>query len=101
MKWQLKKLLNGGESTLGNQSTGPRGGSFGPFTFTASASASFSGGTVVLTPPDIIQINNCNLNYSLNLTLTVDLNDILPSFCIPQICIPIPFFGDLCTPKIC
>jgi hypothetical protein len=95
------KILNGGEAALGNQSTGPRGGSFGPFTFTASASASFSDGTVVLTPPHIIQINNCNLNYSLNLTLTVDLNDILPSFCIPQICIPIPFFGDLCTPKIC
>jgi len=94
-------LLNGAENALGVQSTGPGGGTLGPFTASWSASASFSGGTVTLTPPNMIQFTNCNLNYMLNFTLNVDLNNILPSFCLPQVCIPIPFFGEVCTPQIC
>jgi hypothetical protein len=95
------KLLHDAETALGTQSTGPQGGSLGPFSATFSASASFSGGAIDLIAPNIIQITNCNFNYSVDLSLSVDLNSILPSFCLPQICIPIPFDGDICTPKIC
>jgi hypothetical protein len=94
-------LLHDAEAALGTQSTPPGGGSVGPFTATWSASASFSGGAIDLLPPNIIQITDCNLNYSLNFSLSVDLNSFLPHFCLPQICIPIPFDGSLCTPKIC
>ena len=95
------KLLHDAETALGTRSTGPQGGSLGPFSATFSASASFSGGAIDLIAPNIIQLTNCNFNYSVDLSLSVDLNSILPSFCLPQICIPIPFDGDICTPKIC
>jgi hypothetical protein len=94
------KLLHDAETLFGTRSTGPGGGSLGPFSATWSASASFSGGAIDLIAPNIIQITNCNLNYTLNFSLTIDLNNILPNFCIPQICIPTPF-GDICTPQIC
>jgi hypothetical protein len=93
-------LLHDAETALGTRSTSG-GGSLGPFSASWTASASFSGGVIDLLPPNVIQITNCNLNYSLGFSIAVDLNDILPHFCLPQICIPIPFFGDLCTPKIC
>ena len=94
-------LLHDAEAALGTRSTPPGGGPLGPFTATWSASASFSDGTIDLLPPNIIQITDRHLNYTLNFSLSVDLNSILPNFCLPQICIPIPFDGNLCTPKIC
>ena len=94
------KLLHSAETALGTISTGPGGGNLGPFSASWSASASFSGGTINLISPNIIRIADCNLNYSLNFTLTVDLNSILPNFCLPRVCIWTPF-GDICTPKIC
>jgi hypothetical protein len=93
-------LLHDAESALGTQSTSG-GGSLGPFVATWGASASFSGGAIDLIPPNVIQITDCHLNYSLNFSLSVDLNSFLPHFCLPQICIHIPFDGNLCTPKIC
>ena len=93
-------LLHDAEAALGTQSTSG-GGSLGPFAATWSASASFSDGAIDLLPPNIIQITDCHLNYSLGFSLSVDLNSFLPHFCLPQICIPIPFDGSLCTPKIC
>jgi hypothetical protein len=71
-------------------------GSLGPFTATYSASASLSGGTVTLRAPNVIEVDNATVNYSLNLTFSLNLNDFLPSFCLPVICI----FG-WCTPTIC
>ncbi len=94
------KLLHAAETALGTMSTGPGGGNIGPFSASWSASASFSGGTINLISPNIIRISDCNLNYSLNFTLTVDLNSILPNFCLPRVCIWTPF-GDVCTPRIC
>jgi len=89
------KLLADAEVLLGTKSSNG-GGSLGPFSATWGASVSFSGGTVTLTPPNIIEIDNCTLNYSLSFSFSLDLNDFLPSFCIPQICI----FG-FCTPSFC
>ena len=88
-------LLHDAEATLGTLSKSG-GGSLGPFVANYSASVSFSGGNVDLIPPNIIQLADCNVNYSLNFSFGIDLNDFLPSFCLPQICI----FG-WCTPKIC
>ncbi len=88
-------LLHDAEATLGTLSKSG-GGSLGPFVANYSASVSFSGGTVDLIPPNIIQLADCNVNYSLNFSFGIDLNDFLPNFCLPQICI----FG-WCTPKIC
>jgi len=88
-------LLHDAEATLGTLSKSG-GGSLGPFVANYSASVSLSGGTVNLVPPNVIQIADLNINYSLNLSFGLDLGSFLPSFCLPQICI----FG-WCTPKIC
>jgi hypothetical protein len=88
-------LLHDAEATLGTLSKSG-GGSLGPFVANYSASVSFSGGVVNLIPPNVIEIANLNLNYSLNFSFGIDLGSFLPSFCLPQICI----FG-WCTPKIC
>jgi hypothetical protein len=88
-------LLHDAETTLGTI-TKNGGGSLGPFFANYGASVSFSGGTVNLIPPNVIEIANLNVNYSLHLTFGLDLNNFLPHFCLPQIC----FFG-WCTPKIC
>jgi len=88
-------LLHDAETTLGTLSKSG-GGSLGPFVANYSASVSFSGGSVDLIPPNIIQLTDCNVNYSLSLSFGIDLGDFLPSFCLPQICI----FG-WCTPQIC
>jgi hypothetical protein len=94
-------LIHDAESTVGTLVAGPTSGSFGPITASASASAFLANGGVDLIPPDIIRIADCELHYSLNLDLSVDLSAILPDFCLPQVCIPIPFDGEICTPKIC
>lgn len=88
-------LLHDAEATLGIK-TASGNSSLGPFFADYSASVSFTGGTVNLTPPNVIEIADLNINYSLNLSVGIDLNDVLPSFCLPQICV----FG-WCTPKIC
>lgn len=88
-------LLHDAETALGTLTKSGSGG-FGPFGASYSVSATFSGGTVDLNPPNVIAIANCTLHYSVSLSFSVDLNSFLPHFCLPQICI----FG-ICTPKIC
>lgn len=83
--------------TVGNSGSG----SLGPFTASWGASASFSGGTVDLIPPDIIRIATMQMNYNLNFSFQIDLNKFLPSFCLPRVCVRIPFVGRVCTPRIC
>ncbi len=95
------KLIHDAEAELGTLVAGPTSGSFGPITASAGASAFLANGSVDLIPPDIIRIADCELHYSLNLSLSLDLSAFLPDFCLPQICIPIPFDGEICTPKIC
>jgi hypothetical protein len=88
-------LLHDAETALGTLSRSGSG-SFGPFGASYTVSATFSGGTVNLNPPNIIEIADCNLHYSVSLSFSLDLNSFLPHFCLPQVCI----FG-ICTPKIC
>lgn len=88
-------LLHDAETALGTISKSGSG-SFGPFGASYSASVTFSGGTINLNPPNVIEIANGNLHYSVSLTFSLDLNSFLPHFCLPQVCV----FG-ICTPKIC
>ncbi len=76
-------------------------GNLGPFLASYSVSATVSAGTVDLIVPDIIRINNIRLNFSLNLSIGIDLSTILPDFCLPQVCVNIPCVGRVCTPRIC
>jgi hypothetical protein len=76
-------------------------GALGPFTASWNASGSFSGGSVDLIAPNVIRLANVQLNYSLSFSFSFDLSSILPDFCLPQICVDIPFIGEVCTPTIC
>lgn len=89
------KLLHDAEATLGPQ-TKNGGGSLGPFFANYNATVWFSGGNVNLIPPNVIEIANLKVNYSLNLTFGLDLSQFLPTFCLPRVCI-----AGWCTPKIC
>jgi len=62
---------------------------------------SVGGGTVDLIPPptDVIRIAGCRLNYSVGVTLSLDLSFL--NFCLPQVCVTLPFIGRICTPRIC
>jgi hypothetical protein len=93
-------LIHAAETTLGTLSKSGSG-SLGPFNTSWNASASFSGGMIDLIAPNVVRIANCQFNYALGFSFSFDLSNILPDFCLPQICIPIPFDGKLCTPKIC
>ena len=94
------KLVQLAQADLGTL-TEADSASLGPFGVSWNASANFTGGSVDLRTPDIVRIQNMDLNYSLGFTLTIDLNDILPEFCLPQVCLSIPFDGEICTPEIC
>lgn len=94
------ELLHDAQATLGVLSRSGSG-SLGPFTANWSASAFLAGGTVDLIPPNVIRIADCELHYSLHFDFSFDLSSILPDFCLPQICIRIPFIGRVCTPRIC
>jgi hypothetical protein len=89
-------LLHDAETALGTKSAGPASTSLGPFTVTYSASVSFTGGTVKLLPPDVIEISNLNIPYNLTFSFSLDINAFLPRICLPSVC----FLG-WCTPSIC
>jgi hypothetical protein len=88
-------LLHDAEITLGTPSQSGSG-SLGPFTAGYDVSVNFSGGSVNLTPPNIIEIANLNINYSAGLNFSIDLNNFIPEICIPSIC-----FIFFCTPSFC
>lgn len=94
------KLVHDGEMALGTVSESGSG-SLGPFTASWNASAHLANGSIDLIAPDVIRIADCELHYSLGFTFSFDLSSILPDFCLPQICVWIPFVGTVCTPKIC
>lgn len=96
----LTDMLSAVENATPPLSTGGSG-SLGPFTASYGATASFSGGSVALMPPNTIQVTNCTLHYSLSLSFGIDLNTVIPPLCLPQVCIPIPFDGQICTPAFC
>lgn len=76
-------------------------GSLGPFNASWNASASFSGGAVDLIAPNVLRLADVRMDYSVNLTFSFDLSDIIPDFCLPQICVTLPWIGRVCTPRIC
>src|SRR6266702_1318939 len=90
-------LLHAAEAAVGTVSKSGSG-SFGPLGVGWTASASFTGGTVSLAAPDTVAIDNLEVDYSLSLSLSIDLSFL--DFCLPQVCIPTPW-GDICTPTIC
>ena len=94
------ELLHDAETTLGTL-TRSGSGSLGPFNANWSASAFLAGGTVDLIVPNVIRVTNCELHYRVHFSFSFDLSTILPDFCLPQVCIRIPFIGKICTPKIC
>jgi hypothetical protein len=76
-------------------------GSLGPFDASYTVSGSFTSGAIDLIAPGTVRIDHLHFDWNANLTFSVDLNDILPHFCIPQACVHIPCVGTVCTPKIC
>jgi hypothetical protein len=94
------KLVHAAETTIGTLSDSGSG-SLGPFGASWNASGSFADGSIDLIAPDIVRIADCEVHYTLGLTISLDLGAILPEFCLPQICIWLPFVGTVCTPEIC
>lgn len=94
------RLVHDAETLFGMQ-TKSGSGNLGPFFANYTVSASVSGGTVTLHAPNIIELDDVHLNYSLSLDFGIDLNNFLPHFCLPQVCVDIPFIGKICTPEIC
>lgn len=81
----------------------PRSGSgnLGPFVASYTATATLANGSVDLIPPNIIRLVDLRLNWHVDFRFSFDLSNILPDFCLPQICVDIPFIGRVCTPRIC
>ncbi|MEH6829460.1 MAG: hypothetical protein V7661_01355 [Sulfitobacter sp.] len=75
--------------------------SLGPLNANWTAGVSFIPGGVSLREPDIVRLSNMQVNFSASVGISIDLNDFLPDFCLPRICIRIPFVGRVCTPEIC
>jgi hypothetical protein len=95
------ELVHDAETALGILSDAGSGG-LGPFTASWNVSIFFSDGSVDLISPDVIRIADCEMHYNLDFDFPIDLNDFLPAFCLPRVCIPNPFDGgELCTPEIC
>lgn len=93
-------LVTAAQNALGTQSRSGNG-NLGPFNANWTASAGFSGGSVDLREPNIVGLQNVTLNFSVGIGFSIDLSDILPDFCLPRVCIRIPFVGRVCTPRIC
>src|SRR2546430_2283262 len=78
---------------------------WGPFQVGYSASVALSGGVAVLenAPANKLDLNNVNVAGSVSAFFTFDLGLILPTICIPpfQVCVDIPFIGNVCTPQFC
>jgi hypothetical protein len=94
------QLVNAAEAALGTLASSGSG-HLGPFGVNWSVAANFSGGSAGLTPPKTISLNTIQFNYQIKLSFELDLNDFLPHGCLPQVCVTIPFIGQVCTPKIC
>lgn len=93
-------LLDTAIGALGPQSNAGSG-SLGPFTASYSVTAALTNGDVDLIPPDIIRLVDLRVDWNINFSFAIDLNAILPTFCLPQVCIDIPCVGQVCTPTIC
>lgn len=93
-------LIQDAQAALGTLSSSGSG-TLGPFTANWSATASFSEGTVDLIAPNVIRLADVRMDYTVSFSFSFDLSSIIPDFCLPRICIDIPFIGRVCTPRIC
>jgi hypothetical protein len=97
---QLMQKLLAGESISKSDSA-----SWGPFSVGYSVNVALSGGTIELidAPANIVRVHNLNISGNVFVFFTFDLGAILPTICIPpfQVCIDIPFIGEVCTPQVC
>lgn len=95
----MQKLL----STLSASDSGSS--SWGPFTVGYSASVALSGGSVSLIDPDTVHLDSVNVSGSVGVFFDFDLGALvgIDNICIPpfQICVDIPFLGEVCTPQVC
>jgi hypothetical protein len=77
------------------------GGNLGPFGVRWHTEVSFGLKGTQLVAPNSIRFNDGEIDFHIDLTLTADLNRILPELCLPQVCTP-DFFGiQICSPSIC
>jgi hypothetical protein len=95
------QLLHQAQAAIGTISKNGAG-SLGPFQTAWNASASLANGTINLNPANEVDVRDCDLNYNLSFGFTFDLSSIIPDFCLPQICVDLPFnLGRICTPTVC
>ncbi|HEY0181093.1 MAG TPA: hypothetical protein VGC30_15865 [Dokdonella sp.] len=76
-------------------------GSLGPFTASYTVHGHFTGGSIDLVAPATVRIEHLRCVWQMALSFGIDLDDFLPHFCLPQVCVHIPCVGRVCTPKIC
>jgi hypothetical protein len=50
---------------------------------------------------DIIRFREWDIHINISFSWSIDLDDILPNICIPEICGTIPLVGTVCTPSWC
>jgi hypothetical protein len=97
---QLMQKLLAGESISKSDSA-----SWGPFTVGYNVTVGLSGGTIELidAPLNIVRVHNLDISGNVGVFITFDLGKILPKICIPpfQVCVDIPFIGEVCTPQVC
>lgn len=93
-------MVRAAEAAIGTLSRSGSG-SLGPFTVGWNASARLANGNIDLIPPNVIRIADGELQFTVGFSLSIDLNSFLPNFCLPRVCIRIPFLGRICTPRIC
>lgn len=93
-------LLADALATIGMLSTAGSG-SLGPFTASYNLTGHFTGGTIDLIAPGTARVDHLRFDWHVDLGFSIDLNDFLPNFCLPQVCIDIPCVGRICTPRIC
>ncbi|HYF72398.1 MAG TPA: hypothetical protein VD864_06235 [Nocardioides sp.] len=94
-----QQLFDTEVAALGTQSTSGSS-SLGPLAVTYAVSGTLSNGTVDLIAPATVQIADLRLDWHVDLTFQLDIGDFIPDIHIPQVCVPIPCVGTVCTPRI-
>jgi len=61
----------------------------------------FPGGFELVDAGDIIRLREWDIHTDISFGWSFDLSDILPDFCLPRVCVKIPFVGRVCTPRVC
>jgi hypothetical protein len=94
------RVLQKAEAALGDI-TKSRNFPLGPFDATCSITAFFSNGTLRFSPPNVVNADGVRINFTIDLSFSVNFSDFLPDFCLPQVCWNPPWGGQICTPGFC